>query len=89
MGSRLEGGSHAAPETMDDCSQRASDGHRRIWRSRRGSGGSSALLQENGDRVVLPLNAQVHHALRDGVHVGRLFENVEGLMKLADEANRD
>ncbi len=34
-------------------------------------------FREVGDRVVLPLNVQAHHALVDGIHVGRFFEIVQ------------
>ena len=32
---------------------------------------------ESGGRTMMPLSLQVHHALVDGVHVGRFFECVE------------
>jgi chloramphenicol O-acetyltransferase type A len=34
-------------------------------------------FEEKGDRIVLPLNVQVHHALVDGIHVGRFYELVQ------------
>jgi chloramphenicol O-acetyltransferase len=35
---------------------------------------------DRGGRVVMPLNVQVHHALIDGVHVGRFYERVQELL---------
>lgn len=32
---------------------------------------------EQGDRTLLPLNISVHHALADGVHIARFYENFE------------
>ena len=32
---------------------------------------------EEGDSLKLPMNVQVHHALVDGVHVGRYFQTVQ------------
>ena len=32
---------------------------------------------EQGDRILLPLNISVHHALADGIHVARFYENFE------------
>lgn len=33
---------------------------------------------ESGDRCSLPVSIEVHHALVDGLHVGRFFEALEG-----------
>ncbi len=33
-----------------------------------------------GDRLWMPLNIEVHHALVDGVHVGRFVQALEGLL---------
>lgn len=33
---------------------------------------------EDGDRFRMPISVEVHHALMDGVHVGRFFERLEG-----------
>ena len=33
-----------------------------------------------GDHLEMPLSIQVHHALMDGVHAGRYFEQVQGLL---------
>jgi chloramphenicol O-acetyltransferase type A len=33
-----------------------------------------------GGRLAMPLNVQAHHALMDGVHIGRYFERVEELL---------
>jgi chloramphenicol O-acetyltransferase type A len=30
-----------------------------------------------GDRVIMPLNVQVHHGLIDGLHAGRFYETVQ------------
>jgi chloramphenicol O-acetyltransferase type A len=35
------------------------------------------------DRVLLPLNVQVHHALVDGIHVGRFYAAFEEIMSHA------
>jgi chloramphenicol O-acetyltransferase type A len=34
----------------------------------------------DGERVKLPLSVQVHHALMDGLHVGRFFQLVQELL---------
>jgi len=36
-------------------------------------------MRTEGDRRLMPLSVQVHHALMDGLHVGRYFERVETL----------
>jgi chloramphenicol O-acetyltransferase type A len=36
---------------------------------------------EQGDRVLMPFSAQVHHALMDGLHVGRYFEALQGYIE--------
>lgn len=33
-----------------------------------------------GERIMLPLNVQVHHALVDGIHVGRFYSKVEQIL---------
>lgn len=33
--------------------------------------------REAGGRVLMPLSVEVHHALADGLHVGRFFERME------------
>lgn len=33
-----------------------------------------------GDRVLIPLEVQGHHALMDGLHLGRYFQAVQGLL---------
>ena len=37
-------------------------------------------FRERDGRVVLPLNVQAHHALVDGIHVGRFYECVQGFL---------
>jgi chloramphenicol O-acetyltransferase type A len=32
----------------------------------------------DGDRLRMPISVEVHHALMDGLHVGRYFERLEG-----------
>ncbi len=32
------------------------------------------------DKVMLPLSIQAHHALMDGVHAGRYYEQIQVLM---------
>jgi len=41
--------------------------------------------REIAGRVMLPLNVQVHHALIDGVHVGRFYSKVEEMLGNAGE----
>ena len=36
--------------------------------------------EQRGGRTTMPLNVQVHHALLDGVHVGRYFDLVQSLL---------
>jgi len=38
-----------------------------------------------GDRVVMPLNVQAHHALVDGIHVARFYEQFEEIISHAEE----
>lgn len=42
--------------------------------------------REVGGRLAMPLNVQAHHALVDGIHIGRLFGQVEQLLATPDEA---
>jgi cytochrome d ubiquinol oxidase subunit II len=37
--------------------------------------------REAGGRVLMPVSVEVHHALMDGLHVGRFFERLEGYFK--------
>lgn len=37
--------------------------------------------REVGGRVLMPVSVEVHHALMDGLHVGRFFERLEGYFK--------
>jgi chloramphenicol O-acetyltransferase type A len=39
---------------------------------------------EDGARLRMPLDVQVHHALMDGVHVGRYYEAVQGYLDHPD-----
>ncbi len=34
----------------------------------------------DGERLMMPLQAQGHHALMDGLHMGRFYENVQELL---------
>jgi len=34
-------------------------------------------FEEDNSRLMLPLSVEVHHALMDGLHVGRFFTNFE------------
>jgi chloramphenicol O-acetyltransferase type A len=43
-------------------------------------------FREQGRRVLLPLNVQAHHALVDGIDVGRFFVRVGELVAGADSA---
>jgi len=38
-----------------------------------------------GERIMLPLNVQVHHALVDGIHVARFYAKVEEILSHAEE----
>lgn len=35
---------------------------------------------EDGDRIKMPISVEVHHALMDGLHVGRYLEKFEGYL---------
>jgi chloramphenicol O-acetyltransferase type A len=35
---------------------------------------------DEGERVVMPLSVQGHHAVMDGLHMGRYFERVQGYL---------
>jgi chloramphenicol O-acetyltransferase type A len=37
--------------------------------------------REAGGRVLMPVSVEVHHALMDGLHVGRYFERLEGYFR--------
>jgi chloramphenicol O-acetyltransferase type A len=39
---------------------------------------------EQGDHLKMPLSVQAHHALMDGVHMGRYYEKVEVLLRHPD-----
>jgi chloramphenicol O-acetyltransferase type A len=39
----------------------------------------------DGDRITMPVSIQVHHALVDGLHIGRFFD---GLQRLLDEVEK-
>ncbi len=41
-------------------------------------------FEEQGNKLVMPLNVQAHHALVDGIHVGKLFKRVEDLIQSAE-----
>lgn len=36
--------------------------------------------RQDGDRIVMPISVEVHHALMDGLHVGRYFERLESYL---------
>lgn len=36
---------------------------------------------EDGGRLRMPLNVQVHHALMDGIHIGRFYEAVQDCLQ--------
>jgi chloramphenicol O-acetyltransferase type A len=38
-------------------------------------------VHPDGDRVMMPLSVQAHHALVDGLHVGRFYQAVEGYLR--------
>lgn len=40
---------------------------------------------EQGDKVLLPFSVQVHHGLVDGLHLGRLFENLQKMLNQPQE----
>ena len=39
----------------------------------------------DGDRIMMPLNVQAHHALIDGIHVARFYERFEDVMARVGE----
>jgi len=39
---------------------------------------------EEGDRLKMPLDVQGHHALMDGIHVGRFFAEVDDILRHPD-----
>lgn len=41
---------------------------------------SFGKLSQDGARWMLPLSVEVHHALVDGVHVGRMLERLEAML---------
>jgi chloramphenicol O-acetyltransferase type A len=55
---------HARPAVFDDATPSLACGR----------------FSPDGDRVWMPLNIEVHHALVDGVHVGRFVQALEGLL---------
>ncbi|MEM8906666.1 MAG: chloramphenicol acetyltransferase [Bacteroidota bacterium] len=36
---------------------------------------------EQGDRTLMPLSVQAHHAIVDGVHLGRYFQHIQALLE--------
>lgn len=40
---------------------------------------------KNGDKVLLPFSVQVHHALADGVHVGKYIEKLQNYLDTIQE----
>lgn len=45
-------------------------------------------IDRRDDQLVMPLSVQVHHALMDGLHVGRYAERVQDLLKNPHELLR-
>jgi chloramphenicol O-acetyltransferase type A len=41
---------------------------------------SFGKYREDGGRMMMPVSVEVHHALMDGLHVGRYFERLEGYL---------
>jgi chloramphenicol O-acetyltransferase type A len=39
---------------------------------------------EQGDRLLMPLSVQAHHALMDGLHMGRYYEKYQGYLNSPD-----
>ena len=39
---------------------------------------------QDGERLLMPLNVQVHHGLVDGIHVGQLYEGVQAYLSDPD-----
>jgi chloramphenicol O-acetyltransferase type A len=35
---------------------------------------------EQGDKLLMPLGAQAHHAVVDGIHMGQYFAEVQSLL---------
>ena len=40
---------------------------------------------EQGNKLLMPLGAQAHHAVVDGIHMGKFFAEVQGLLDRPDE----
>ena len=45
-----------------------------------GAGGSTALTLEEGDRTILPVSLNIHHAVADGFHLSRFFLELQELL---------
>lgn len=43
-------------------------------------------FSESGGRTMMPLSLQAHHALVDGVHVGKFFQRVEEIVALQGDS---
>jgi chloramphenicol O-acetyltransferase type A len=41
-------------------------------------------VAQQGDGAKMPLSVQAHHALLDGIHLGRYYEKVEGYLREPD-----
>jgi chloramphenicol O-acetyltransferase type A len=46
-------------------------------------------IDGQGDQLVMPLSVQVHHAVMDGLHVGRYAERVQQLLNQPEEFNQN
>lgn len=42
-------------------------------------------ISESGGALAMPVSVQVHHALMDGLHLGRFFERVQALLDAPQE----
>ena len=40
---------------------------------------------EDGEKLKMPLSVQAHHALMDGIHIGRFYSRVQELLDNPDE----
>jgi chloramphenicol O-acetyltransferase type A len=44
---------------------------------------------QEGDRLMMPLNVQAHHAVMDGIHMGRFYEKVQNYLSHPDFLDED
>jgi chloramphenicol O-acetyltransferase type A len=40
--------------------------------------------RQEGDKIIMPLSVQGHHAVMDGLHAGKFYEEFQRLVNLPD-----